>query len=188
MIKTAAVYLGSKSGITPDFAETAKQMGQALAAAGIAVVYGGTNIGTMTAMADGALNAGGKVTGVIPQTFDSRSITNDKITKCIKTKDLKERKEVMESLSQAAIILPGSYGTMDELFEYAVNNQLGKLNRPIFILNHKGFFNPLLQQLDIMVERGFLTKELREMMHNCTTPQDVIKGIEEFNSKCLNSL
>lgn len=188
MIKTAAVYLGSKSGITPDFAETAKQMGQALAAAGIAVVYGGTNIGTMTAMADGALNAGGKVTGVIPQTFDSRSITNDKVTKCIKTKDLKERKEVMESLSQAAIILPGSYGTMDELFEYAVNNQLGKLNRPIFILNHEGFYNPLLQQLDIMVERGFLTEELREMMHNCTTPQDIIKGIEEFNSKCLNSL
>ena len=182
MIKTVAVYLGSKKGISADYIETARKMGELLAKADIDIVYGGTNIGTMTAMAEGALDAGGIVTGVIPETFHSRSITSNKVTKCIHTKDLKERKEVMESLSQAAIILPGSYGTMDELFEYAVNNQLFKLERPIFVLNHKGFYNPLRAQLEIMLTEGFLAPELIEMFNFCSNPEEIVLKINEINN------
>ena len=180
-IKTVAVYLGSKCGTNPDFVELANRTGYLLAKNGIGVVYGGTNIGTMTAMADGVRAAGGELTGVIPQIFVSKSFTYCNLTNCIKTQDLKERKSKMEELSQAALILPGSYGTMDEMFEYAVNNQLCKLERPIFILNHKGFYDPLLKQLDVMEENGFLVSDLKSMFVPCDTPDEVVCKIIDIN-------
>lgn len=180
-IQTIAVYLGSKCGNTPDFVELANKIGTLLAENGIGVVYGGTNIGTMTAMADGVRAAGGKLTGVIPEIFVSKSFTYGNLTNCVKTQNLKERKAKMEELSQAALVLPGSYGTMDEVFEYAVNNQLCKLERPIFILNHKGFYDPLLRQLDVMEEYGFLTTELKGMFIPCACVEDVISKILSIN-------
>ena len=83
----------------------------------------------------------------------------------------------MEELSDACVIMPGSYGTMDELFEYAVNNQLDSLHRPIFLLNLNGFYDHLLSQLDVMVEHGFLTHELRKMVINCPDVEAIITYI-----------
>ncbi len=179
-IKSTAVYLGSKGGNSPLFEESAYNLGRELALNGISVVYGGTTVGTMKALAEGVLSPGGDVTGVFPKKFLYRGILNENITRTILTEDLKERKAKMEELSDAAIILPGSYGTMDELFEYAVNNQLDSLGRPIFVLNLNGFYDPLLMQLDTMVKYGFLTEPLRKMVHNCRDIEEIIKLIKEI--------
>ncbi len=181
-ISAVAVYLGSKYGTLPDFAEVANKTGRMLAENGIAVVYGGTNLGTMTALADGVRSVGGELTGVIPEIFINQSFTYGNLTKCIKTQDLTERKSTMEELSQAAVILPGSYGTMDELFEYAVNNQLYKLNRPIFVLNYKGFYDPFFKQLDVMEEYGFLTTGLKSMFVSCDSVAEVVDNILKINT------
>lgn len=179
-IKCVAVYLGSKTGNSPVFVESATALGKALAENGIAIVYGGTNVGTMNALANGAISAKGKITGVIPEKFAGRSIGHDKISQLILSKDLKERKSIMEKMSGAAIILPGSYGTMDELFEYATNNQLENLGRPIFLLNTEGFYNPLVEQLENMVKYGFLPPELFSMIRVCSNIGEIIENILNF--------
>ncbi len=174
-IKNVAVYLGSKVGNSPVFVESATQLGKELARNGIAVIYGGTTVGTMKALADGVLSENGKVIGVFPRKFMHKCILNESLTETHLTEDLKDRKAKMEELSQAAIILPGSYGTMDELFEYAVNNQLDGLKRPILVFNPDGFYNHLLAQMDLMVHYGFLTPELRTMIVNCPSINDIIE-------------
>ncbi len=169
-----AVYLGSKKGSSPLFLETAGKIGKELAKNNISVVYGGTNVGTMNALAEGVLSEGGDIIGVIPELFRSIDFTHKGLTNLIKVQTLPERKQAMEELSQAAVILPGSYGTMDELFEYAVNNQLKHLDRPIVVLNLNGFYTPLKMQLDIMEEHGLLLPELKEMFFFCDTVEEVI--------------
>ena len=182
-ISCVAVYLGSKNGNAPLFRQAAFELGIELAKNNIAVVYGGTNVGTMNALAEGVLFEEGKITGVIPERFVSKSITHDNLPELIITKDIKERKSIMENLSEAAIILPGSYGTMDELFEYAVNNQLNNLNRPIILFNLDGFYDPLIAQLKNMEEYGFLTTQLMEMFHNCSDISGIISTINNFNKQ-----
>ncbi len=179
-IGRVAVYLGSKVGSSPIFVETASRLGSALALNKIAVVYGGTCMGTMKALADGVLEAGGDVTGVIPESFRTFEESHDGLTTLIRVRELPERKQKMEELSQAAVILPGGYGTLDELFEYAVNNQLKLLGRPIYVLNLDGFYAPLCEQLDIMVRHGLLTDELRAMIHFCDSVEQVVVEARAF--------
>ena len=176
-IKCVAVYLGSKPGSSPIFTESATLLGKKLALNGITVVYGGTTVGTMKALADGVLEGNGKLIGVFPRKFMYKGILNPLLGETYITEDLKDRKAKMEELSDACIIMPGSYGTMDELFEYAVNNQLDSLHRPIFLLNLNGFYDHLLSQLDVMVEHGFLTHELRKMVINCPDVEAIITYI-----------
>ena len=173
-IKCVAVYLGSKCGNSSIYTKSASLLGEKLAQAGISVVYGGTTVGTMNALANGVIGANGTITGVIPESFLIKSIRHDNVTQSIVTKDIKERKAVMENLSQAAIVLPGSYGTMDEFFEYAVNNQLQSLNRPIVLFNLNGFYDPLIKLLQNMVSAGFLSPELFSMIHSYSTVEQII--------------
>lgn len=177
-ISRVAVYLGSKTGNSPMFVECAFELGKQLAQNGIGIVYGGTNIGTMNALANGATSVGGNITGVIPEMFVNKSFTYDNLTKLIVTKDIKERKQIMEELSDAAIIMPGGYGTMDELFEYAVNNQLGQLNRPIIVFNTDGFYTPIISLLDNMEKTGFLPSELRSMFIFCDSVKKIVKQLQ----------
>lgn len=176
-ISRVAVYLGSKMGNSPQFVESACELGRTLAQNGIGIVYGGTNVGTMNALANGAMSAGGNVTGVIPEIFVNKSFTYDNLSKLIVTKDIKERKQIMEELSEAAIIMPGGYGTMDELFEYAVNNQLGELDRPILVFNHNGFYTPLLDLLNNMEKTGFLPSKLKKMFVFCDSIEEMLKQL-----------
>ncbi len=182
-IGRVAVYLGSKPGRTSLFTDTASKLGSSLALSKIAVVYGGTSVGTMNALANGVLEASGDVTGVIPESFRSFEETHSRLTTLIKVRELPERKQKMEELSQAAIILPGGYGTMDELFEYAVNNQLKLYNRPIYVLNLEGFYSPLKAQLDIMLEHGLLTPELHSIIHFCDTIEQIVTELRIFFEK-----
>jgi len=163
-MKTVAIYLGSATGNDPVFAETAYRLGALLASEGISIVYGGSGIGTMGALADGALSKGGDIVGIFPEGFKGkrllykRGVRIDRLdlTRLHIVKDFAERKKVMEESSDCAIALPGGYGTMDELFEYAVGNEIGRHTKPVFVLNVNGFYDGMKDMVGKMCKSGFL--------------------------------
>ena len=156
MEKIAAVYLGSKMGNSPIYAETAYQLGKTFAQHRFTIIYGGASVGCMGELAKGALENNGKVIGVFPNDFKGKQenkiagieVKHSSLSEMIIVKDMSERKKIMEAKSQFSVILPGSFGTMDELFEYAVNLQLGFHTKPVYILNINGYYNPLIQLIE----------------------------------------
>lgn len=167
MIRSAAVYLGSSHGKGEAFMDFARALGNELGRLGIEVVYGGENLGTMTALADGVLEVGGTLTGVFPAGFKGRpeiaaqhkDIQRTDLSKEVEVKDFAERKAVMEKLSDCAVVLPGSYGSLDELFTFAVNRQIGLHDKPAFVMNVNGYYDGLEMQVKTMKENGFIPSE-----------------------------
>lgn len=186
MIKNVAVYLGSKTGNREIFAQTARGLGGSLAKKGYNIIYGGACVGTMKELADGAIASGGKVTGVFPDKFKGKKESREKgleiqhngLTGMILVKDMGERKKVMEEQSDCCIILPGSFGTLDELFEYAVHRQLEFHFKPVIILNLNGYYNPLRQMVENMKENGFIREEETSLLTYCDTIEDVLEFLE----------
>lgn len=181
MMETVAVYLGSSDGFSPVFAETAANVGRMLAEKGIGIVYGGASVGTMWAMASAALEAGGKVTGVFPENFHGRREYRDHnieirasgLTQMVYVKDLEERIRVMADLSEACIILPGSFGTMHELFSHMVGLQLGFHAKPVYILDLDGYYSPLKQLAGNMVKNGFMPERHMSMLRFCSNVEEL---------------
>lgn len=154
--QSIAVFCGSKSGNNPIFEKHAKQVGHLLALQDIALIYGGGNKGLMAAVANGVLEKGGKVIGVIPQVLTEWEHQHDGLTELLVVENMHIRKHLLYEKCDAAIILPGGYGTLDELFEILTWNQLKIHHKPIFILNSDGFYNHLLAHIQQMLEATFL--------------------------------
>ena len=182
-IRRITVYCGSSPGEQPVFAEQAKELGSLLAAEGITLVYGGARVGIMGVIADSVLDAGGKVTGVLPHFMEKREVGHTGLTKLIMVDTMHERKMKMYELADAFITLPGGFGTMEELFEMLTWGQLGLHHKPIGLLNTDGYYNPLLELTETMTKSGFLkeifsgmllhsddTGELLEKLRNYTPP------------------
>lgn len=144
--------------------QVAAEVGRVLAARGAEVVYGGARIGTMGAVADGALNAGGSVIGVIPHHMVEWEVAHDGLPDLRFVHTMHERKALMAELSDAFVALPGGAGTMDELFEIWTWAQLELHAKPIGLLNVDGFYDHLLAMIDHMVAEGFLKVPYREMV------------------------
>lgn len=144
--------------------KVAAAVGRTLAERGIEVVYGGGRIGTMGAVADGALSAGGSVIGVIPQHMIEWEIAHDGLAELHVVDTMHQRKALMADLSDAFVALPGGAGTMDELFEIWTWAQLGLHAKPIGLLNVDGFYDQLIAMIDHMVTEGFLKAPYREMV------------------------
>lgn len=186
-MKNVTVYLGSSSGNKPCFVEAAYHLGQGLAKKGIGVVYGGAAVGTMKALSDGVLSAGGNITGVFPKGFKGKKearaegieVQNRELTSVVEVRDLSERKKVMEEMGEGCIALPGSFGTFDELFEYVVNRQLGFLPKPIFILNLNGYYDPLVQMIDNMAENGFIHDYDKNLIRFCDSVEDILSCVSD---------
>lgn len=182
MIKNVTVYLGSSSGNKPCFVEAAFALGKGLAEMGISVIYGGACVGTMKALADGVISAGGFITGVFPKGFKGKKenssrgieVLSHDVSEMVEVSDLGERKKVMEEMGECCIALPGSYGTFDELFEYVVNRQLGLHSKPVFILNLNGYYDPLVKMIDNMVENGFIREYDRELVKFCSDVREIL--------------
>lgn len=155
-IHSMAVFCGSKAGANPLFRQHATQVGEILAAKGIALVYGGGNKGLMAAVADGALSRQGKVIGVIPHLLSDREHKHEGLTELHLTKGMHERKQLIYDRCDAALALPGGYGTLDELFETITWQNLSIHNKKIFVLNTAGFYTQLLAHIARMQEEGFL--------------------------------
>ncbi len=155
-LRRVCVFCGSSKGEDPQYAAAARAMGQALAANGIELVYGGGAVGLMGIVADAVMAAGGRVTGVIPRGLFRREVSHDAITQLHETATMHERKALMYELSDAFVAMPGGIGTMEELFETLTWAQLGLHAKPIGVLNVNGFYQPLLGLLEQMQRSGFV--------------------------------
>jgi uncharacterized protein (TIGR00730 family) len=151
-----AVFCGANTGTDPSILQAAQAMGRSIAQRGMGVVYGGGHVGLMGAVADAALEAGGRVIGVIPGFMVEKELAHQALTELIIVRDMHERKMRMHELSQAVVALPGGFGTMDEVFELLTWRQLGLHAKPIGVLNVNDFYSPLLEQVARMERDGFL--------------------------------
>jgi len=161
-LRSICVYCGSNAGNRPIYAERAAALGTLLAREGIAVVYGGGNVGLMGIVADAALAAGGEVVGVIPEQLVNWEVAHRGLTRLEVVADMHTRKMRMFDLSDGFIALPGGFGTLDEMFEMLTWRQLGLGDRPCAFLDVDGFWSPLMAMLDRMVAERFLHPEQRQ--------------------------
>jgi uncharacterized protein (TIGR00730 family) len=158
------VFCGSRSGRNEAHAEAARTLGRELAERKIELVYGAGSTGLMGILADSTLEAGGRVTGVIPQSLATRELMHRGLTTTHVVADMHARKATMAQLSDAFIALPGGYGTLEELFEVTAWAQLGFHAKPVGLLNSGGFFDPLIAFLDHTVGQGFLRADHRRLV------------------------
>ncbi|MFI5011419.1 MAG: TIGR00730 family Rossman fold protein [Hyphomicrobiales bacterium] len=155
-IHSICVYCGSGQGVDPAFVATARRLGQMLAQAQIRLVYGGGRIGLMGEVARSVLDAGGMVTGIIPEFLKAREVMLPDAQELHVVADMHERKRLMFEKADAFIALPGGIGTLEELVEQLTWAQLGRHEKPILIANINGFWRPLLSLLAHMRENGFV--------------------------------
>lgn len=184
-IKRVAVYAASSSQVSSEYIDAAAELGRTLAAEGIEIVYGAGKVGLMGALADAALDAGGKVTGVIPQFMVDNGWCREKLTNLIVTSDMHTRKEKIVSLADATIALPGGVGTLEELMEIITWKQLGLYANPIVILNTRGYFNPLKEMLERAVEEKFMREIHRNLWSIADTPRqaaDLIRNTPQWDT------
>ena len=163
-MNSIVVFCGAGEGTLPIFNEQAFALGALLAKKQIRLVYGGAKIGLMGAVAEGVLQNGGKVTGVIPSFLLTVEVAHPQLSELIEVPSMHERKRIMHEKSDAIITLPGGFGTMEELFEMLTWSQLGLHQKPIGILNTNGFYDPLLLQIQQMQTYGFLKKENADLI------------------------
>jgi uncharacterized protein (TIGR00730 family) len=163
-MKSVCVFCGSNVGRDPAYLKAAVSTGEALARAGLTLVYGGGKVGLMGAVADAALGAGGRVIGVMPRALFEREIGHPGLSDLQVVESMHERKQTMESLADGFVALPGGAGTFEEFFEQWTWAQLGIHAKPCGLLNVKDYFQPLLALIDKIVAEGFLTQTYRDML------------------------
>jgi len=163
-MKALAVYCGSATPEDGRYIELAQDVGRALAQRGITTVYGGGRLGLMGATADAALDAGGKVVGVIPEALVGSEVAHQGCTELHVVKNMHERKAMFTDLSDGFVTLPGGVGTMDELWEAISWAQLGYHNKPVGLLNAFGFYDHLIAFNAKMGETGFIREAHRGIM------------------------
>ena len=179
-IKRIAVYCGSSYGAQEIYKTSALALGQELARRGIEVVYGGANVGLMGAVADGALQAGGRVIGVLPNFLQNRELAHPYLSDLHLVETMHERKMMMNDLSDGVIALPGGFGTLEELFEMLTWGQLGLHQKPVALLNVDRFYDTLLEFLTTMTNDGFLKAENRSMLLVGVSPQEVLENMSNY--------
>lgn len=179
-MNSIVVFCGSSEGNNPEYIKHGYVLGKTLAENGITLVYGGAKIGVMGEIARGALDANGKVIGVIPDFLKIREVFHTSLTELIVTQNMHERKLKMHELSDGIIMLPGGYGTLEEFFEMLTWGQLGLHQYPIGILNTNGFYTELLAMLSKMVEEGFVKKENYDMILVDVTVEGLLKQMENY--------
>lgn len=163
-IRNIGVFCGSRSGVRPVYVETARSLGAELARRGIGLVYGAGGDGVMGAVAGAAREAGGRVTGVIPHDLYERERPDLTTGEVHVARDMHERKALMYRLSDGFAVLPGGFGTLDELMEVATWNQLGFHSKPVVLINCDGYYDPLIDLLDHMVGQGFISHTERAVV------------------------
>lgn len=177
-----AVFCGSKDGASPVFREAAGTLGQALAAHGIGLVYGGSRVGTMGAVADATLAAQGQAIGVLPHFLQEKELAHPGLTELHLVHSMHERKAKMSELADGFIILPGGPGTMEEFFEVFTWAQLGLHEKPCGVLNIEGYYDPLIALFDTMERQGFLIPEHRAMLIVESNPDRLLERFATYEA------
>ena len=163
-IRRLAVFCGSNPGARTDYLQAAQKLGRLLAARSIGIVYGGSSVGLMAALAESALEDLGEVIGVIPRVLVEREVANTSLTDLRIVESMHQRKALMAELSDGFVALPGGIGTLEEFFEIWTWGQLGMHTKPCGLLNISGYFDPLLEFLDHAVEEKFVREVHRSMV------------------------
>jgi uncharacterized protein (TIGR00730 family) len=179
---SVCVFCGSSTPDDPRYADAARQLGATLAHRGIELVYGGGSVGLMGVLADAALDTGGRVTGVIPVGLFSREVGHTGLTELHGVATMHERKQLMYDLADAFIALPGGLGTLDELAEVVTWAQLGLHQKPVALLDVDAFWDPLIAQLDRMVELGLLKPANRALVLRADSPDGALAVLASAES------
>ncbi|MTI42602.1 hypothetical protein JM93_00903 [Roseibium hamelinense] len=179
-MKSVCVFCGSSLGAVPEYRDLAVATGQAIAKAGITLVYGGARVGLMGAVADGALQHGGTVVGVLPRHLQEKEIAHESLSELHIVGSMHERKAMMEQLSDAFIALPGGVGTLEEVFEIWTWGQLGLHKKPCGLLNALNFYDGLIGFLDHQTREGFMKQVMRNMMQVADTPDGLLEKFRSY--------
>jgi uncharacterized protein (TIGR00730 family) len=172
--RRVAVYCGSANGSNPAFVAEAHALGVSIAAAGLGMVYGGASVGLMGAVADAALAGGAEVTGVLPEVLVGREIAHAGLTALELVSTMHERKARMAELADAFLVLPGGYGTLDELLEAVTWAQLRLHSKPCILINTAGYWDKLLVFLDSTVAAGFLKQKNRNLLRVAANASEAV--------------
>jgi uncharacterized protein (TIGR00730 family) len=172
-IKNVAVFCASADGINPIYRAAAEQLGKALAHRDIGLIYGGARVGLMQAVADASLAAGGRVVGVIPEVLVDLEVAHRGLTELHVTSTMHTRKALMGERSDAFIILPGGFGTFEELFEVLAWQTLKLHVKPIVLLNTNHFYDGMLTFLDHCRNEGMMSQQKREILLVAKTVEEL---------------
>ena len=172
-IGRVCVYCGSAGDVDERYREAARELGAALAGAGIDVVYGGGRIGLMGLLADAALEAGGKVVGIIPGLLRDAELAHHGATELVIAGSMHERKRLMAERADAFAVLPGGIGTLDELFEIMTWRHLGLHDKPVFLVDVEGYWRPLIGLLDHLVAHNFAAPLVPRLL-------EIVPGVPEL--------
>tara|TARA_E500000081_G_scaffold44804_1_gene48150 strand:+ start:595 stop:1197 length:603 start_codon:yes stop_codon:yes gene_type:complete len=176
-IKKISVFCGAHLGKSPEYKIAAEQIGKLMAEKNLEVIFGGGNVGLMKVVADTAIENGGKVTGITLRSLHEFELTNPIINETIITNSLFERKEKFLDMSDAFIILPGGVGSMDELLEVMVSNQLGGINKPVGLLNIDGYYDGFLEWLQRSVDDEFVSIENQKQVLVSNNAEELLEII-----------
>jgi len=179
-MKSIVVFCGSGEGYNEVYREVAYEVGALLAERNIRLVYGGAKVGLMGAVAEGALQNGGEVIGVIPAFLQTKEVAHEGLTQMIVVDTMHERKIKMHELSDAIITLPGGWGTMEEMFEMLTWAQLGLHKKPLGLLNVEGYYDCLKELSNGMVREGFLSECTNSMMLVSDGIGDLLEQMEAY--------
>ena len=187
-MKKIAVFCGASIGFNPIYKIEAEKVGAYFGENNIGLVYGGGKIGMMGALADELLKQNGHVIGIIPHLLVHEEVVHSELSQLIETNTMSKRKVEISKLVDGYIALAGGFGTLDEIFEALTLGQLGIENKPIGLLNTNGFFNPILDQLNLMVKEGFLKQENRDMVLVSESIEDLIKKMYDYKAPKMTEI
>ncbi len=179
-IRRLAIFCGSNPGARPDYLEAARLLGKLLSELGIGIVYGGSNVGLMAALADTMLDELGDIIGVIPRMLVQREVANTALSDLRIVESMHERKALMAELADGFVALPGGIGTLEEFFEIWTWGQLGMHDKPCGLLNVAGYFDPLLEFLDHAVSEKFVRDVHRAMVIVESDPARLLARFESY--------
>ena len=176
-MKRLYVFCGSSYGNSPAFTAAARELGEAIATRGIELVYGGARVGLMNGVADAVLAKGGKVIGVLPRFMSDKELAHESLTELHLVDTMHQRKQLMAELSDGFVALPGGFGTFEEIFEAMTWSQLNLHRSPCALFNVAGYYDKLIEFLDISVASGFVRKDLRDSLIVAYNVEDLFEGI-----------
>lgn len=175
------IYGASSNAIDKSFLQAGEQLGSAIADAGHSVVFGGGAAGLMGAVARGAKRKSGEIIGICPSFFNVDGALFESCTEMIYTETMRERKQLLEEMSDAFVITPGGIGTFDEFFEIYTLRQLGVHKKPIAILNTNGYYNSLVDMLNNAIDKSFMPNTNMDLLFISDNPQEIIGHIQNYN-------
>jgi uncharacterized protein (TIGR00730 family) len=179
-IRSLCVYCGSSSEVRKSHRDAAHDLGEALAKAGIRLVFGGGRVGLMGIVADAALDNGGEVIGIIPKFLEQREVGHSACDELIVTENMHDRKLKMASLSDAFAILPGGMGTLDETFEILTWKQLELHDKPIIVVDVEGYWKPLASLIEMQISENYVRSEYRDLFSVVQTAAEVLPTIQSL--------